>query len=199
MATNTSHYNLVKPAANENYDVSVLNGNMEKIDTAIWNLPGTYKRSLQNTDDLNNIADGVYYITNVLPSNSPGSDVQYSLLMQVSSSIIKHQYIIKPVSGGIWVREYSGNPAAWQSWKKTPSVERISTTVTTGATGNIATPYTNDGKTLVYGVHVNGKDYYGDVFVASSNNSFYIKVRKASTMEVVASESIELRYFVQKI
>lgn len=35
MSTNTSHYNLVKPAGSETYDISVQNGNMDKIDAAL--------------------------------------------------------------------------------------------------------------------------------------------------------------------
>lgn len=35
MSTTTSHYNLVKPAGSETYDVSVQNGNMDKIEAAL--------------------------------------------------------------------------------------------------------------------------------------------------------------------
>ena len=74
----------------------------------------------------------------------------------------------------------------------------VMTTVTTGSSGNVITPYSNDGNTVIYGVYVNGKNYYGDVFVSASNNYFYIKIRKVDTMEAVANEEIELRYYVQK-
>lgn len=118
MSTNTSHYNLVKPAGSEAYDVSVQNGNMEKIDAALWNLPATYKRSLTTSDDLNSLSDGVYYITANMPLNVPNGDIDiaYSILLQVSTSVIKHQYIIKPFTGVFYMREYSGTPT-WKAWR----------------------------------------------------------------------------------
>ena len=48
MATNTAHYNLVKPAGSESYDVSVQNQNMEIIDDALW---GQRSSILANTND----------------------------------------------------------------------------------------------------------------------------------------------------
>lgn len=41
MSTNTSHYNLEKPAISDGYDVTVQNDNMDKIDAALWALPKT--------------------------------------------------------------------------------------------------------------------------------------------------------------
>lgn len=146
MSTNTSHYNLVKPAGSENYDVSVQNGNMDALDAALWAMPSTYKRSLTTTDDLNSISDGVYYITNNMPQNAPTEiDISYSLFFQISSSVIKHQYIIKPFSSIVFVREYSGTPA-WQAWK---AIGRAgSGTISTGINykkyGNIITIYINN-------------------------------------------------------
>lgn len=126
MSTYTTHYNLEKQGLDEHWSVDVLNSNLEKIDAALWNLPATYKRSLTTSDDLNNLADGTYFITNNLPLNVPsGYSIEYSLIYQISSSVIKHQYIIKPFSRIVLMREYSGNPAAWQAWKDlTPPITR---------------------------------------------------------------------------
>lgn len=38
MATNTNHYNLVKPSYGEHIDVGVINYNSDTIDAAMWNL-----------------------------------------------------------------------------------------------------------------------------------------------------------------
>lgn len=38
MATQTTHLNLTKPATTDYRDITVINGNMDTIDTAIWNL-----------------------------------------------------------------------------------------------------------------------------------------------------------------
>lgn len=119
MSTNTSHYNLVKPAGSEAYDVGVQNTNMELIDAAMWAMPSTYKGIIGSNDDANSLAsDGIYYMGGDLPLNVP-SGMVYCFLYQVSNGAIKHQYIFRPVSGGIAIREKSGSPTAWQTWRKT--------------------------------------------------------------------------------
>ena len=117
MSTNTSHYNLVKPAGSEAYDVGVQNGNMELIDAAMWAMPSTYKGIIGSSDDADSLAsDGIYYISGDLPLNVP-SGLVYCFLYQVSNGAIKHQYIFRPVSGTVVIREKSGSPVAWQRWR----------------------------------------------------------------------------------
>lgn len=119
MSTNTSHYNLVKPAGSESYDVGVQNTNMELIDAAMWAMPSTYKGIIGSSDDANSLAsDGIYYISDSVPLNVPPGMV-WCFLYQVSNGAIKHQYIFRPVSGGIAIREKSGSPTAWQTWRIT--------------------------------------------------------------------------------
>ena len=42
--------------------------------------------------------------------------MQYCFLIQISNQYIKQQVILRPVSGDIRFREYSGTPA-WQAWR----------------------------------------------------------------------------------
>lgn len=74
------------------------------------------KRILNSADDANNITDGIYYIAGSLPSNVP-STALYCFLFQISNAYIKQQYIIKPVYGYVFMREYSGTPT-WHPWIK---------------------------------------------------------------------------------
>lgn len=128
MPTYTSHYNLKKPTPgnHEPFDIEDQNGNMELLDEALWASPSTYKRALTSSDDANSIVDGIYYLqaTANHPLNVPG-DAQYCFLVQISNSAIKHQYIFRPTSGIMWMRELSGNPNAWTAWQGDSSVVTV--------------------------------------------------------------------------
>lgn len=119
MATNTPHYNLKKPAGTEDINVNDINGNMDKIDTAIWNTL-TYRRTFGASDNLNLLNDegtGIYTIGNDLPQNAPAG-YTWSMLIQIKrTDIFIHQYIIKAEAGAILMREYSGSPQSWGDWK----------------------------------------------------------------------------------
>lgn len=125
MSTNTSHYNLTKPAGSENYDVSVQNGNMDKIDAAMWKLL-QIRRTLTANDNLDSITEngtamtGIYYIAANTPSNVPVSGLTWCIMFQIviNETNMIHQYVLKPVAGKIWVREFSGNPSVWTRWKE---------------------------------------------------------------------------------
>lgn len=115
MSSTTSHYGFTKPATSEAYNVGVQNENMDKADAAIWGLPATYKRTLTENDVIDSLSDGIYYLTNSLPSGIP-AEAQWCFLYQVSNSAIIHQYIIRPAGGNVYVREHSGSPSVWTGW-----------------------------------------------------------------------------------
>lgn len=119
MASTTSHYGLTKPAASEAYNVGVDNENMDKVDAAIWNTL-TFHRTFTSSDDLNSLnseGTGIYAIGNDLPQNAPAG-YTWSILLQIKrNDIFIHQYIIKAETGSVLVREYSGSPQSWGSWK----------------------------------------------------------------------------------
>lgn len=78
-----------------------------------------YCGAINSSSNLNTLSDGVYYITDSPPENAPASYAVWSVLFQITpSSSMIHQYIIRPYSGVIWMREHSGNPSYWTAWKK---------------------------------------------------------------------------------
>lgn len=118
MSTNTSHYNLEKQGLDEHWSVDVLNSNLDKIDAALWDMPSAYKGTLSSSDDADNIADGIYWLTNSLPSHVPSGAV-WCFLIKLSNSAMSHEYIFRPVSGDLWMRELSGSPVSWSVWRGT--------------------------------------------------------------------------------
>lgn len=76
-----------------------------------------YQGIITSANDLNNLTDGIYYITSSAPQNAPQNNCVWCILYQIKVGLI-HQYIIRPYSALIWVREYSGNPESWSGWKK---------------------------------------------------------------------------------
>lgn len=119
MATYTSHYNLKKPAGTEDINVNDINGNADLTDSAIW-ATLTYHRTLEASDNMDLLASegtGIFTIGNYLPQNAP-SGYTWSMVIQIKrSDIFVHQYIIKAETGSVLVREYSGSPSVWGSWK----------------------------------------------------------------------------------
>ena len=115
MATNTTHYNLKKPAGTEDINVNDINSNMDVIDTALWNLPAAYKGTLSSGTSVDSISDGIYYMTNSLPVGIP-SECQWCFLYQISNAAIIQQIIVRPAGGIVYAREHSGSPSAWTGW-----------------------------------------------------------------------------------
>lgn len=126
MATYTSHYNLKKPAGNENININDINNNMDLLDTAIWNTL-TVHGLLTASDDLNNLNNGnpgIWNIGDQIPLHAPESDSQVSIpsvawsyLIQIKRGSFIHQYIIRATNQLFLMREYSGNPVAWGGWR----------------------------------------------------------------------------------
>ena len=71
-------------------------------------IPSTNLNDIQKT--------GIYYISDQTLSNAPDFNYSYSILIVIQTSVT-HQYLIKPVSSAFYMREYSGYPAEWGSWK----------------------------------------------------------------------------------
>lgn len=117
MATTTSHYGLTKPAASEAYDVAVQNNNMEKIDTEMWKL-FQFRGNLGGSDNLNNLSgDGLWRIEGTAPLNAPNSGWVWCFVAQFVVGSVTQQYIIKPSANGLLIREYTGNPQVWSTWR----------------------------------------------------------------------------------
>ena len=75
------------------------------------------------------------------------------------------------------------------------TIERIARDgLTTGATGNIATPYPNSGTDFIVGACTLNGNYIVLPFVASASNGWYLKVVDSGTMQPVANVQVDLRY-----
>jgi hypothetical protein len=80
------------------------------------------------------------------------------------------------------------------------SVSRIANTVTTGSSGNIATNYVNDGRTVVFGAHVSGMNIAVKEWVSINNGGYwYLTVYDPNTGATKNNESVQIRYFVMRI
>lgn len=66
-------------------------------------------------------------------------------------------------------------------------------TVTTGATGNIATDINNDGTHFITSCFISGKNYIVLPWVSSTSNTWYMTVFNTSLQPVV-NESVDFRY-----
>ena len=78
-----------------------------------------YNGILNSSNNLNNLVDGIYYIQTPAPENAPVTTCVWCILIQITpTSSMIHQYIFKPASAVLWMRERSGNPSVWLNWMK---------------------------------------------------------------------------------
>lgn len=121
MATNTSHYNLVKPLASENYDINVQNGNMDTIDAQLFNvntLLTNFKRTdIANGTDLNSLtAEGFYGCSSASVAasltNTPTTTVNFVMIVMGKSSTLKTQFIV--AGANLYFRTQTSG--GWGSW-----------------------------------------------------------------------------------
>lgn len=78
------------------------------------------------------------------------------------------------------------------------SITRRAETVTTGATGNIATGVDNDGYYYILCPFVSGNNYKVDCWVSSTNNIFYLTVRDLNG-NTINNTSVDIRYLIMRI
>ena len=76
---------------------------------------------------------------------------------------------------------------------------RIEKSVTSGSTGNIATEYDNDGKTVIVSPHLSGNTGYCRLWISATNNKWYITLVNPSTGETMPNANVNLRYYVIKL
>lgn len=82
-----------------------------------------YMGTLNSSNDLNELSDGIYYIQASAPANAPGSGTVWCILYQFTpTASMIHQYIIKPAGFKLWARECSGSPRIWLTWTAFTSV-----------------------------------------------------------------------------
>lgn len=78
-----------------------------------------YRGNITANDNLDNLQPGVYYLRNEQPINCPSYHWQWSYLFVIDpgTSVIQ-EYIFRPSSMSICMREKSGNPMAWGAWSE---------------------------------------------------------------------------------
>lgn len=79
------------------------------------------------------------------------------------------------------------------------SVKRIAKTETTGNSGNIATPYSNDGYNFVFAPHTNGGSVFLRVWISPNNGGWYLTAINQNTGNTLNNTSLQVRYLVLTI
>ena len=78
-------------------------------------------------------------------------------------------------------------------------VRRVAATVTTGNTGNIALPYSNDGYNYIIGALVSGANVALRAWVSAVNSSWYLTAIDPNTGATINNTELAIRYLVVSI
>ena len=134
---NTTHFSIPKANRNSGFLTSDWNATLDAIDEAIWSSL-VFHRVLTSSDDMNNLLSegtGIFYVGNNAPANFPAG-YTWSCVIQIKlTNTFAQQYIIKPVANAVIVREYSGSPAVFGTWKQLGGYTAI-TRVNYGSNGS---------------------------------------------------------------
>jgi hypothetical protein len=114
-----------KVALNEEPSVAEINkvtdDNMNEIKSSvndIYDNALVNKGIIPNNTDLNDLTEeGVYYTAGNTFVNGPTINYNWSQIIVINQGGLIQQIFIKPVDGAIQIREHSGSPAIWSSWK----------------------------------------------------------------------------------
>ena len=79
------------------------------------------------------------------------------------------------------------------------SVTRISSTVTTGGTGNIALGHNNDGYTFVVAPHTSGSDAFLRAWVSNTSGQWFLTAVSPNTGVTINNTGLNIRYLLVKI
>lgn len=190
MADKTTHYELVKPLASEFYDVEVQNGNMDKIDIALYNLKGLYEQAML-VADWNSITKSGFYYDSGAASNRPsfltGPLVGWVITCGMPSEHTTKQIVYEYMSGQGACRMDSA--PGWYPWTHLPtyvhagqkSGSSIGTYATAEGSSNIASgrcshaggSYTQAGD-YQYAIGLYNKASSGVASAGSTAGSFFV-------------------------
>lgn len=116
MAT-TEHYGITEINGTADISNIPINQAFEKIDSEMWKL-FQFRGNLTGSDSLNNLSgSGFWRIDGTAPLNSPDSGWVWCIVVQFIYGSVTVQYIIKPSANGFIMREYTGNPQVWSTWR----------------------------------------------------------------------------------
>ena len=113
----TQHYGIPEANRNSGFLTSDWNAALQKIDTEMWKLFQS-RGNLTGSDNLNNLSGcGFWRIDGTAPLNAPDSGWVWCFVIQFEYGSVTVQYIIKPSANGLMIREYTGNPQVWSTWR----------------------------------------------------------------------------------
>ena len=116
MAT-TEHYGITEINGTADISNIPINQAFEKIDSEMWKL-FQFRGNLTGSDSLNNLSgSGFWRIDGTAPLNAPDSSWTWCFVIQFVYGTVTVQYIIKPSANGFVMREYTGNPQVWSTWR----------------------------------------------------------------------------------
>jgi len=78
-------------------------------------------------------------------------------------------------------------------------VYRKAENFTTGNSGNIYLPETNDGYTYILAPFVLGQNYFVKAWVAAESNAWFLTVTNPNTGATINNATFDIRYIVLKI
>lgn len=112
----TQHYGIPEANRSSAFKTSDWNAALQKIDAEMWRL-FQFRGNLTSANNANSLSgDGYWRIEGSVPTNVP-SGYTWCFLFQIVVGSITNQYIIKPSSMGFLMREYTGSPQVWSSWR----------------------------------------------------------------------------------
>lgn len=113
----TQHYGIPEANRSSAFKTSDWNAALQKIDAEMWKLFQA-RGNLTGSDNLNNLSGcGFWRIDGTAPLNAPNSGWTWCFVIQFVYGLVTTQYIIKPSANGLVIREYTGNPQVWSSWR----------------------------------------------------------------------------------
>ncbi len=113
----TEHYSIPELNRNSGISADSINSAYQKIDAEMWKL-FQFRGNLGGSDDLNNLSgSGFWRIDGTAPIHAPDSGWIWCFVVQFVYGSVTDQYIIKPSANGLVIREYTGNPQVWSTWR----------------------------------------------------------------------------------
>lgn len=112
----TEHYAIPEANRNSSFKTSDWNAALQKIDAEMWKL-FQFRGDLGSSNNMNDlVGSGFWRIGGTLPLNAP-PDFTWSFVLQVEYGTLTHQYAFKAATKAMLIREYSGSPSVWSTWK----------------------------------------------------------------------------------
>ena len=159
---------------------------------------------------INNITDGIYQVLNDITANTQivETDLQsigtIGIINVLQENKLDETDVINNLTTAVTGKALDATQGKvlkdLLTTANIDTIERIARDgLTTGATGNIPTPYANSGTDFIVGACTLNGNYIVLPFVASASNTWYLKVLDGGTMQPVANAQVDVRYLHVKL